>query len=149
MKYENLITLVLGDPWADGHGMSDRINISSNLTDGEITKAYQKGKKKLSFNFDGVAEDYEDSHLEKAKWEEFLKLGFSNPEYEKEYGEIYQPGDTYDPDDEESDLVLDSEGFARLYLFLVKLGNDKFEYEMLSDKLNPTIDIGGYGLFSR
>lgn len=148
MKYENIITLVLGDWSHDGHGLTDRINISSNLTDKEITKAYKAGKKKLSFDFDRVAEDYEDSRLTKVRWGEFLKLGFSNPEYEKKWSEPYQPGDTYDPDDEESDLVLDSEGFARLYLFLVKLGNDKFEYEILSDKQNPTIEIGGYGLFS-
>jgi len=145
---DNTISLVLGDPSDDGHGKTDTFVIKSNLDQKDIEAAYKKGSEKLGFNLiNEVCEEYEDSLLPKDKIDILVKNGFtidnlmSSSDYDREDAE-----EAFE-DDESSGFNINSEYFANTYLFIVKLGNKDFQYEMLKGKLNPTIDIGGYGLF--
>lgn len=133
----NIITLVLGDWSDDGHGKTDTINIKSNLDKKDMEKAYEAGTKKLGFDFCGyVAEDYEDNKLDDEKWNKLKELGYQNEALEDE-AEKYNDGE----------ISLWTDSYTDIYLFIVKLGNDKFEFEYLVGEQNPQIRIGGYGLF--
>lgn len=129
----------MGDPSGDGHGQTETINIKSSLNKKEIEKAYKAGTKKLGFDFcKDVCAEYEDSELDSEKWETLKKLGYQDQDLENEVNEAkkYNNGDIY----------LWTDSFSNIYLFIVKLGNDNFKFEHLTEKENPTIDIGGYGL---
>lgn len=136
---KHIITLIIGDHGVDGHGRSDRINIRSNLDKNEMDKAYKAGTKKVGFNLrDDVAHDYEDGQIDNRKWAKLKKLGYDTDNSDAAEDEKL---------DEEDTISLWPESFADIYLFIVKLGNDKFEYENLDREQNPEIYIGGYGLF--
>lgn len=135
---DKIISLVMGDWSGDGHSKTDTVVIKSNLTVPEITKAYKKASKKLGFDLiKEVAADYQDNNLSKDNMQALIKNGFS--------GEL--------EDDEEEDnggkggYFLWTDSFLDIYLFIVKLGDPNFEYAILQGELNPSINIGGYGLY--
>lgn len=135
----HIISLVLGDWSGDGHSKTDIVNISSNLSKKEIEKAYSLGTKKIGFDLiNDVCADYEDNNLSAEHWEILKKFG---------YKEDNIPGDPVDEKDDHAGILVWSDGFVDLYLFIVKLGNDTFQGKILEEKDNPTIRIGGYGLF--
>lgn len=136
MKTTNLmhpIQLVLGDWSNDGHGQTDTLFILSNLSSTEIEAAYKRGTKILGFDMKSqVAADYEDSKISETKVETFKKAGFVFSDSEWDL-------------DGEGDIWLDSDCYAQLWLFVVKLGAPTFEYEI---QRPPRLTIGGCGLFS-
>lgn len=133
----HIITLVLGDWSHDGHEKTETINIRSNLLKAGIEEAYALGTEKLGFDFcKEIAADYEDNMLDNEKWEALKKLGYQDDDLEED-GIKYNEGD----------ISLWTDSFTDIYLFIVKLGNDEFEFEYLSEVQNPQIKIGGYGLF--
>lgn len=133
----HIISLVVGDWSGDGHDKKDTINIRSNLDKKAMEKAYKAGTKKVGFDLCAdVCSDYEDRNLDSEKWEKLKELGYQDEELEDE-ADKYNNGDI--------SLWVDS--FTDIYLFIVKLGNEKFEFEYLAAKEDPTIKIGGYGLF--
>ena len=138
----NIISLVIGDWSGDGHSQSNTIVIKSNLDKKAIEKAYKKGTKKLGFDFiKDIAADYADQNLSKERLDVLLKHGLKTKDLDldfdlkrKEYEE--GPGVNIWHDD-----------YVEIYLFIVKLGNEEFKYELLEGDVNPTIHIGGYGLY--
>lgn len=135
---KHIITLVLGDWSHDGHNQSETVNIRTNLNKKEMEKAYRAGTEKLGFDFCAeVAEDYEDNSVPSEYWELLKQAGYKNEGLEKEAVKF-----------NDGEISLWTDSFIDIYLFIVKLGNDKFESERLLDKDNPQIKIGGYGLFS-
>jgi len=145
-KPDIMMTLVLGDWSGDGHGQMDKINILSNLDKKEVLKSYKKGSKILGFNFiDDVCADYEDTFLPKKHLESLIEQGFK-----------FANLSSYDKKNLKECLEEDCDGngfsiwidhYTDIFLFVVKLGNKDFEYEVLKEELCPTINIGGYGLF--
>jgi hypothetical protein len=163
----NKTTLVLGDWSDDGHGKTDRISITSNLDTKQIEKAYNKGAKKLGFNFvNDVANDYEDSllplpHL-KTLIEHGLDIEQAFDEYELKFVKQALARETpveeaeeevVDEEEGDEDLLEDHEegvhlwvdSFSYIYLFIVGLGDPKFVYKIVEN--GNEINIGGYGLF--
>lgn len=133
-----IITLVLGDDSGDGHGQTETINIRSSLDQKAIKKAYASGIKKLGFDFcNDVASEYESTELDSDKWEQLKKLGYQDKHQLEKEAKSYNDGN----------ISLWTKSFADIYLFIIKLGNKDFEFEYLSEKDNPQIKIGGYGLF--
>lgn len=60
------IELKLGDWSHDGHGITESIYISSNISTLKLKKAYKLGAKILGFDFSEiVARNYEDSKIKK------------------------------------------------------------------------------------
>lgn len=133
MKLKHVIKLVVGDYSSEGHGQTDSIVIRSNLTNKEMVEAKVIGAKKIDFKFDKFCKDYEDNVI---PFKEFKKL--------IDAGIIKEMG--WYESKEEEDLYADPDTFADIFLFLVKLGNEKFEYKI--SNADSVINIGGYGLYS-
>jgi hypothetical protein len=134
-EMSNTISLVLGDWSGDGHEKTETIVLRSNLTNKQIEDAYKKGTNKVGFDFiRTIANEYEDNVISAEKLDALIELGL------KDFDRI---GD----DTDEDDYNLDTDSFADIYLFIVKLGNEDFEYKILVGESNPEIRIGGYGLF--
>jgi hypothetical protein len=140
-------SLVMGDWSRDGHCSSETIMISSNLTKNEIEAAYQVGSEKLGFDFmDEVAADYEDNLLEPTKLKKMVENGLAIDrlfKYDHEREKVQAAIDGRASEE----IGLWTESYATIYLFIVKLGNPSFEYEVLPRDVKPEIYIGGYGLF--
>jgi hypothetical protein len=137
----NTISLVIGDWSGDGHDKRETIIILSNLNNKDINKAYKKGSEKLGFDFcNDVCRDYEDHEISKDKLDLLIANGLKIKDI---------AFDDYDLKEFEKDgtLRLWTEPFAEIYLFIVKLGNPDFEYTFLEGKSDPSIHIGGYGLY--
>ena len=126
------ITLVMGDPWNDGHGRSRDFTIECNLDPIQLRDAYKAGCEILGFNIeDEIARNYEDNKLEKRFAKRFQELGLDwNWEGDKP-------------------ITLDTDGYAELWLFAVKLGcKQTFGCDFTYTEVHPhTIEIDGYGLF--
>lgn len=120
-----IINLVLGDWSHDGHGMTETVTIESNFGISQIQKAYKAGVKLLGVDLvKDVCEQYEESEML------------------AEHYEVFKDSGILDPDDS----WIDSDTFAKLYLWTARMGNPELIYSVLPwDK--ASIQIGGYGLF--
>jgi len=119
-----LISLLVGDWGGDGHEKSESFLVESNLSAEQIEEAYQKGSKILGFDFrEWVGADYGDRELDDAHKASLIKHKCMGKK--ETYG-------------------WDIELHIRIFLNIVKLGNNAFHY-MFSQI--PTIVVGGYGLF--
>jgi hypothetical protein len=120
----NVITLVVGDYYGDGHGQTEKYLIESNLTEKELKAAYKVGTKTVGFDLTKkVCEDFED-HTISEKYRDKLAV--------------------YDIRVEEE---LDTEEFVTLYMSICKLGNENLVWNYGKREKYPSITIGGYGLF--
>jgi hypothetical protein len=132
---KHIIILVLGDWSHDGHGKSSIVTIRSNLTKPEIEAAYREGIKKVGISFvEDIGSDYDDyggCTIETEDCEKLEEAGIDTTEVEEDPNGSYR---------------LYEEGFVKIYLSLVKLGNPKFKWDRVSYDENH-IRIGGYGLF--
>jgi hypothetical protein len=136
---KNIISLVVGDWSGDGHDKKDIINIESNFDKKAIDLAYKLGTEKLGFDFcNHIAEEYEDNKLPNEEWKKLKEAGYQDDNGLEEDAKKYNDGE----------ISLDISSFADIYLFIVKLGNEKFKFEYLEGNKNPQINIGGYGLFT-
>lgn len=127
----NIIRLILGDPCGDGHGRSATYVIKSNLTKEEIIKAYDGGVNKIGVDvINNVCSEYEESHVEECVIDKLIKFGYQSNLDTNNDGEFY----------------VNKDDFVDMFLFIVKVGNHEFQFNMEKDD-TKTIDIGGYGLF--
>lgn len=145
-KLTYTINLVMGDWSDDGHGKTDTVTIVCNLDKKALALAYKAGAKKLRVDVSKtVAEEYESATLSKADWKKFAAAGmtlqqlFEHPYFRKE-------AESGLKDRNMEYIGLDTDAFARLWLFTAKLGNPKFEFAFTRDD-QVSINIGGYGLF--
>ena len=144
MSTKNTINLVLGDWSDDGHGKTETIVISTNLSKEEIEKGYKAGTKKVKKDFiKNYCSEYESNSMPFKDAKLFEKHGISFVGCETYEGEDYDPHYPYDPD-AENFIIFDCSQFASIYLQIVKLGNPEFTYEIVT---NSDIKIDGYGLF--
>jgi len=131
MKNTHRIDLILGDPSGDGHGKSQTVVINSSLSKHELLAPYQAGTKLVGFDFiNEVCEQHEDCRMKREYKTKLLELGFPD---------FYEDG--FDQDT----CYIDQELFAQIFLFICKLGDTLFEYQIVES--NSYINIGGYGLF--
>lgn len=132
---KNLIKLVVGDWSHDGHNQTDSVQILSNLSKNSINRAYENGSYKIGFDFkNSICVEYEDNSLCKEKLNILLDHGL-------------WPDDAESLKKDEEELYLDSDQFIDIYLFIAKLGDSGFKYKIINYEENPSINIGGYGLF--
>lgn len=137
-----IIRLIVGDWSDDGHGKTDVIRIKSNLSQKKLAKAYDKGTKKVGYNFmNEVAAEYEDGTISHNQYTRLKELGFDK--YEIETSFWYDKKDKT-PLDKRTYSISPSE-YADLLLFICKLGDKSFEYEEVEDD-SDSWTIGGYGL---
>lgn len=141
-KLPHVTSLVLGDWSDDGHGKTDITSIKSNLDPDQIMEAYKKGSKKLGFDFiNEVAADYEDSAIDANQLQKLVDAGL---DIEKSFQDDYSIKEAKEALENEQRAGLWVDSYRNIFLFIVKLGNDKFEYEIDN---NAQLNIGGYGLF--
>ncbi len=137
-----IISLVIGDWSGDGHDKRETINIKSSLDKKAMEKAYKKGAKKLGFDFcKDVCAEYEDNKIPSEKLDALVKLGLETKGMGLEYDLKRMKKD------KDVGIGLWHDDFVEIYLFLIKLGNEEFTFEYLDVDTNPTINIGGYGMF--
>lgn len=147
-KPYKMITLVLGDWSDDGHGKTEPFNILSNLNDEALLKAYKKGTKQLGFDLiKNSCNSNEDNAISQKHLDLLIKSGLTikdlgiTSDYDlKDAEEAFEEGN-------DEGLSIHTEIYTNIFLFIVKLGDKNFQWELLKGELNPTINIGGYGLF--
>ncbi len=123
----NTINLVLGDWSHDGHNQTDTVTISCNLTRDELQAAYERGSQKIGFNLTReVAAHYEENKLDEECVEALEKFGFDTSKVVE-------------------DDCLWTDGFVKIWLFVVGLGEPDFVHKIVK---NQDVRIGGYGLFT-
>jgi len=128
----NIINLILGDWSHDGHGRASITTIRSNLTKPEMDEAYIVGTKKVGFSFiEEVGVDFDD---------------YSGCSIDQEQTDMLEEAGVDTSCIDYSDHRIYEEGFVDIYLDIVKLGDDTFEWERVSHEENH-IRIGGYGIF--
>lgn len=127
------VSLVVGDWSNDGHGRVHTMNVVSNQTAQQLQRCFASGSDKVGFNLTKeIACEYEDCRISRDKIDTLLKLGMS-PE---DLDEVL-------PEDNEA-VFLGPEGFARIWIFVAKLGDSDLTcHEVATDRAY----IGGYGLF--
>lgn len=142
-KFSEVTTLVVGDWSGDGHDKTSMTVIRSNLNSKQIMKAYKKASKKLGFSLiDDVASDYEDRILSRDRLQVLLDNGMKFEVLGLEY-EIKEAKECLE-DEASEGIGLWSESYRDIFLFIVKMGDESFQWEVShGDSLN----IGGYGLF--
>ncbi|HLG28272.1 MAG TPA: hypothetical protein VI423_10845 [Paenisporosarcina sp.] len=141
-KLKHMVNLVIGDWSADGHAQAETLTIRSNIDKKAIKKAYKVGSKKLKIDLvKNVAHNYGDNWIGKANWEKFATAGLTIQKL-KTFKHDRNQAKAYLAKGE--GFILSADSFAKLYLFIVKQGNQQFEYEKIN---NSNINIGGYGLF--
>lgn len=127
-----IINLHMGDSSNDGHEKSAIVTIRSNITKTNVEAAYAAGVKKTNVDWSNVvAVEYKDNIVPKNVIKKLAKHGFF-------------ADDELDHDDEGYVAWIDT--YANIWLFIAKLGNPNFKYEIVDDE-DCRIDIGGYGLF--
>ena len=142
-KLEHKTTLIIGDWSGDGHDKKEAVVIKANLDSKDIMKAYKKASKKLGFSFiDEVASEYEDRILTRDKFKTLLDNGLDMNVLGGDY-EIKEAKECLEDEDSEG-VSLWHDSYREIFLFIVKLGDDSFEWE---ETQGATLDIGGYGLF--
>ena len=132
MSEKYIVRVVLGDEYDDGHGKSYSINIESNLKEKEIKKAYNIGSKKVNVNLLSLCEEFECCYIPKKEYDKLIDNGYKFSETTICYTE-----------DDTVDIQIDE--YINIWLFLVKKGNENFEYSIIESDYE--MNIGGYGLF--
>ena len=148
MKPDKMISLVLGDESGDGHQKTENFNILSNLDKNDLLKAYKAATEKLGFNFiDEICEEYENRLCPKENLDILIKHGLKIDDLglTVKY-DLKEATDAFENDDSNG-YSFWTESYVNVFLFIVKLGNKDFQIKILKGDLNPTINIGGYGLF--
>lgn len=132
-----LIQMVVGD-WAnDGHGQTETLVIESNLSRGEIEKAYKKGVK--DFGLDVSAElccGYENGSVSREVYKRFEMI---DPDFADKYAENVDDG-------EGEEIGIWHREFTAMWLMVAQCGNPDLTWKF-SDAVE-TINIRGYGLFN-
>lgn len=144
-----VVSLILGDWSHDGHSQTDTVVLKSNLDKKDIQKAYAKGIKKLGFDFiNEVCEEYEDSLLPKDKLDLLIKHGLTVKDLGLKTSYELDEFAEASTNENSNGLSLWINSYTDIYLFIIKLGNKDFEYKILEGDINPSIEIGGYGLYT-
>ena len=142
-KYEHVTTLVVGDWSGDGHDKKDMTVIRSNLDSKQIMKAYKKASEKLGFNLiDDVCADYEDRTLYRDQLKALVENGMNLDVLGFEY-DIKEAQECLDDEDSEG-ISLWGESYRNVFLAIVKMGDNSFEWE---ESRGDSLNIGGYGCF--
>lgn len=134
-----ILQLRLGDPYADGHGVTGEVFIECNKDSVAVMNAYYEGKEALGIDLsENICRDYEDSSISA---EDVAKLREAGLDIEDEM----LRADDYNPEeDDPDDYKLNEESFAEIYLFIATKGDPEIEWKHTSIEF---IEIGGYGLY--
>jgi hypothetical protein len=132
----HVINIVTGDYSGDGHKQHKETVIRTNFSREEIETAFKRGSEKLGFDITSMCESYEDNIIDIDVYEKLVSRGFKHSDLDIEFNFALRCNDETIP--------LDSKRFTEIYLFIVKLGDDSFEFSFQEFE---TIEIGGYGLF--
>ena len=141
--------VTMGDPSGDGHGNTATRHFRTNLTRVQIKEALKRGlgmagwptdrlgARPWSFDLP-ICEDYEDHEIEFGQLRQLSVLG-AIPDW------------TLSEDDDET-YWMSTDDFFGLWMAVVRLGarelGEGVVVEEVTDADIPTIEIGGYGLFS-
>lgn len=135
------INLVIGDWSGDGHGYKDTYTISSNLQPGEILLAFKAASSLIGLNIEDLFDDIDRCYLTIEQLKILEKTGFPIKEIFDYAFHLKNPNMELS-----SNITISPRDYLDIYLHIVKLGNSKFEYTLLSGN---SLCIGGYGLFQR
>jgi hypothetical protein len=127
-KTGTIQVLNLGDFSCDGHCKTSETTICSSLTAENFLKAYTIGAKRIGFNLEDVADEYEESSLSKEQVAALQANGINIKDTEAS---------------KDGAVTLYVDNYIDIYLQIVKLGQKDFQYK----RAKSYIRIGGYGFF--
>lgn len=125
--------LTVGDEEHNSHCRTCEVAIKSNLIFEDLRKAYYLGAKTFIDVETEIARD--DSYLYIKQWVRFKQAGMTLEQLKP--FEVLKCGA----------IVLDQWSYARLWLFVAKLGNKDLEYHVEDPPTHFGGCIGGNGLF--
>jgi len=132
MENKYMIELIVGDWSGDGHNQSEKFCIESSVDKDTLNLAYKKGVKAIGIDITSFCEEYEDNKIPKDVFNQFLELKFFE-------GEKYK-------NEDDNDVWTEVDTFVDIWLGTVRIGDPSITVQLV--KLEGSIDIGGYGLFS-
>lgn len=145
---QTLIRFMLGDPSADGHGMSETYYYTFNASYQTLQQIYSKAVEVTGVDFKrDVARNYEDNYLYANVAKMFLDHGVKVDEMVDDW---QYPTEELIEDGETSGYLYD-DIYMDLFLEFLKIGAEAMEYRLSYASATPdstSWDIGGYGLFS-
>jgi len=130
MELQHKIALTYGDPYADGHGISETDYYMSSHTTSEIIDAVKQTERKLDFKWSSICADHAQCCLSQEELTMFKDAGISIDDY-------------VDQDPE----WLSVHDFSGLYLAVAELSLPDLETEFIKQDAD-VIDIDGYGMCS-
>ena len=135
------MNFTLGDPSADGHGMTEEFHITANHSVKEIEAAVKQFETETKFKISNWAEEYEDSSLPSEDVDDLVELGFIADKENIPGIDAWEDDYSFDGADGYTTFVLD---------VIIKHYIPDFEwdnYEIPNEKTLDCLDGNGYGLF--
>ena len=135
------MNFTLGDPSADGHGMTEEYHITANHSVKEIEAAVKQFESETKFKISNWAEDYEDNSLPSEDVDDLVELGFIADKENIPGIDACDDDYTFNGTDGYTTFVLD---------VIIKHYIPDFEwdnYEIPNEKTLDCLDGNGYGLF--
>jgi hypothetical protein len=139
MELPHRIKLIIGSS-GSGHGRHEDVYVLTNLPIAEIKQSYEIGSALIGTDL--IREtccDYGDNRISLTVIKKLREFGFS--------GEKFYEEKKVEEGEEEKEIWADHETFVELILFVVSLGVDNFQYEVVERDYDNEWKIGGYGLF--
>jgi hypothetical protein len=137
MTYQ--INLCVGDWSCDGHEKYENYLIDTSLKKGELESAFASGVAILGVNITGLCEEYQDNTIPTETYRKFQVL----------YPDITKYDYFNEPDDlDEPEVSINPEVLVIMYMETCRVGNPSLSWSFVKTAKTPTINIGGYGLFS-
>jgi len=132
---KNTIHLILGDK----RNHTDTVIIKTNFTIKQLKSAYIKGAKKIGFDLSkSICTAFDDTQICFEDYSKLMDAGLIMKEIFKQEKYLIQKIKY------EDNLLVDIDSFAKIWLFIAKLGNKNFNYKIQNVK--NVINIGGKGL---
>lgn len=129
----NYVKLVLGDPYADGHGISCSVLLETEYSVTELQSFLKNAEFISGVDLSKIAHEYEEPFITKEVRALLLEHGVIGPEDLEE-------------DEGENRFYVGVDEFIGIFVGLAELGNKGKPVGTIIKV--PELDIGGYGLFS-
>jgi len=138
--------IVLGDQYADGHGMCEEFHVSvpDQYTREALQENFAKAVEAIGVKLDHFAGDYDDYRVSRDYFQPLLDAGLVFPKGDYDI-ELYFEGEDYADEDY---IGLDRESFIFILMFLYGYGLPDFTWSSVRKPPQLNQDMYAYGLYS-
>lgn len=141
-----VMMIVLGDQYADGHGMYEEFHVSvpDQYTQKALQENFTKAVETIGVNLKQFAGEYDDYQVSRSEFQPLLDAGLVFPKGDYAI-ELYLEGEMYEDDDY---IALDTESFIFILMFLYGYGLPDFTWHDIYKPPRLNREMYAYGLYS-